>query len=157
MTNIFVLSTVTGVLKDVQRGVTLVELLVVLVVITVALSIVGPSISNSYENWQLRTTGRQLLAMLRFASQNARGGVSSVVCYYKDGELIVARDGSVLKRLPVPGSVNVEPQAPGGAMFLQTGQMLAPHNFTLTNSHGRRMTIRSGPLFGQISLIEGAP
>ena len=140
-----------------QRGVTLVELLVVLVVITVALSFVGPSISNSYENWQLRSTGRQLLAMLRFASQNARNGLGDVICYYKDGELIIAREGSVLRKITVPDSVTVEPQAPRGAMFLQTGQMLTSQDFTLTNPRGRRMTIQSGPLYGQIRLIEGAP
>jgi type II secretory pathway pseudopilin PulG len=134
-----------------------VELLVVMVVIAIALSIVTPTMTNSYDAWQLRSTGRQLLALLRFASENARNGAGSVACYYKDGQLIVSRDGTAVRTLEVPSAITVAPQAPNGALFLPTGQMLSSAEFTLTNQRGRKIAIRSGPLYGQISLIEGAP
>src|SRR5258707_67554 len=128
-----------------MRGVTLVELLVVLVVIGVALSIVAPSMTNSYDAWQLRSTGRELLAILRFAAQNARG--ASLICYYKDGQFVAARDGSVVKKIDIPSSIVVEPKAPRGAMFLPTGQMVSVNEFTLTNQRGKRIVVRSGPLY----------
>src|SRR5947209_7971865 len=55
-----------------DSGITLVELLVVLVILSIALSVVGPSMGNSYENWTLRSAGQKTVALFRFASDVAR-------------------------------------------------------------------------------------
>jgi prepilin-type N-terminal cleavage/methylation domain-containing protein len=140
-----------------QKGVTLVELLVVLVIMAVALSMVSPSMSNSYENWQLRSTGRQVLATLRFASQTARREAVNLTGFYRDHQFFVIRNGVIVKQIDIPESVTLEPAAPLGAAFLPTGQILAAQEFTLTNKRGRKMTIRFGPMAGQLSLSEGTP
>ena len=133
------------------------ELLVVLVITAIALSIVTPSLSNSYEAWRLRSIGGQAIAMLRFASQTARRDATNVAFYYSDHQFKVIRNGTILKVLDVPATITVEPAAPQGAVFLPTGQMVVSAELTLSNQRGRKMIIRSGPLLGQIRLLESTP
>ena len=137
-----------------QEGVTLVEILVVLVIISIALSIVFPSLGNTYENWTLRSTARQAAALFRLASETARRDGAVVSCYYGEHNLVFFRAGSILKELAIPASMTVRPQKPQGAVFLPSGQILAPEKFTFENGRGRKMTIAFGPMAGQISTRE---
>ncbi len=58
--------------SDNSKGVTLVELLVVLVLVSIALSIVMPSFGKTYETWVLRSVSRKTVVLFRFASDTAR-------------------------------------------------------------------------------------
>jgi prepilin-type N-terminal cleavage/methylation domain-containing protein len=137
-----------------QRGVTLVELLVVMVILSIALAIVAPSMSNSYENWMLRSAGRRTVAFFRFASDIARRDGTEVAGYYTDHRFVLSRDGSILKQLEIPPSIQVRPERPHGAVFLPTGQIIAVEPYVLENERGRRMTVEVGPLPGQVSSKE---
>ena len=137
-----------------MRGVTLVELLVVLVILSIALSIVVPSMSNSYENWALRSTGRRTVALFRFASDAARRDGTEIAGYYDDHRLVLLRKGSMFKELAIPTSITVRPERPKGAVFMTTGQIVTPEPFVLESARGRKVTVEFGPLPGQVGLKE---
>jgi len=130
--------------------VTLVELLVVIVIVSMAIGIVGPSISNSYDNWSLRAAGAKTAALFRYASDVARRDGSELAGYYADHRMVLLRKGSIFKELEIPASVTVRPEKPQGAIFLPTGQIIAAGPFVLENKRGRRMILEAGPLPGQV-------
>jgi prepilin-type N-terminal cleavage/methylation domain-containing protein len=137
-----------------MRGVTLVELLVVLVIASIALSIVVPSMSNSYENWTLRSAGRKTVALFRSASDIARRDGTDLAGYYSDHRFVLLRKGSVFKELEIPPTITFRPEKPHGAVFLSTGQIIATDPFVLESQRGRRVTVELGPLPGQVSSKE---
>lgn len=137
-----------------MRGITLVELLVVLVIASIALSIVVPAMSNSYENWTLRSAGLKTAALFRFASDVARRDGADVAGYYSDHRFVLLLKGTIFKELEIPDSITFRPEKPRGAVFLSTGQIVASEKFVLENQRGRRMTIEIGPLPGQVNSKE---
>jgi prepilin-type N-terminal cleavage/methylation domain-containing protein len=140
-----------------HKGLTLVEVLVVLVILSIALAIVAPSTSRSYENWILRTAGLRSVALFRLASDVARRDGTDLAVYYSNHRLIVLRRGSIFRELEVPSSIVVRPEKPRGAVFLPTGQIIASEPFVFENGRGRRMTLELGPLPGQVHAKEEAP
>ena len=138
-----------------QAGVTLIELLVVMVILSIALGITIPSMTNSYQNWILRSAGHQTVALFRFASDVARREGTDVAGYYSEHRFVLVRRGSILKELDVPTSITVRPEKPRGAVFLPTGQILTAEPFVLENERGRRVIVQIGPLPGQVSSKEG--
>ena len=80
-----------------SKGVTLVELLVVLVLVSIALSIVVPSFGKTYETWVLRSVSRKTVVLFRFASDTARRHGSDIAGYYDEHRLVLLENGSVLK------------------------------------------------------------
>ena len=133
-----------------HRGVTLVELLVVMVIISMALAVVAPSLAGSYENWMLRTAGRRTVALFRLASDVARRDGSELAGYYADNRIFLLRKGTIFKQLDIPASITVNPQQPSGAVFLPSGQIIASEPFVFENSRGRRMIVEVGPMLGQV-------
>ena len=137
-------------------GLTLVEVLVVMVILSIALAIVIPSTSRSYENWVLRSAGRRSVALFRYASDVARRDGADIAVYYSNHRLVLLRKGSVFRELEVPSSIMVRPEKPRGAVFLPTGQIIASEPFVFENERGRRMTVEVGPLPGQVRSKEEA-
>ena len=133
------------------------EVLVVIVILSIALAIVVPSTSRSYENWVLRTAGRRSVAMFRFASDVARREGTDLAVYYTNHRLVFVRKGAIFRELEVPSSIMVRPEKPRGAVFLPTGQIIASEPFVFENERGRRMTVEVGPLPGQVRSREEAP
>jgi prepilin-type N-terminal cleavage/methylation domain-containing protein len=139
-----------------SNGVTLVELLVVLVILSIALSIVTPSFNVAYETWVLRTVSRRAVALFRFAADTARHNGGDIAGYYDDHRLVLLQNGSILRAIDIPASVFVSPQKPRGAIFLPTGQIVSSQQFVLENSRGEKASITFGPLPGQVGLKEGS-
>jgi len=133
-----------------QAGVTLMELLFVLVILSIALTTVAPSMANSYENWKLRSAGQRTVALFRFASDVARRDGTDLAGYYSDHRVVLLRNGSIFKQLDIPASITVRPERPRGAVFLPTGQIIVSEPFVLENDRGRRVIVETGPLPGQV-------
>jgi len=137
-----------------DSGVTLVELLVVLVIVSTALTIVTPSMIKSYDNWVLRSTGQKAVALFRFASDAARHEGSDIAVYYTDHRFMLLKNHAVFRELEIPTSVTVRPEKPEAVVFLTTGQIVAPNKaFELENTRGRRVRIQFGDA-SQIRLRE---
>ena len=137
-----------------DRGVTLVEILVVLVIMAIALSIVTPSLGNTYQNWMLRSTGRRAAALFRFAADAARQYGTDIACYYSGHNLVALRNGSVVKRLDIPVFISVQPEKSNGIFALPTGQIVGAERVVLQTDRGRKLTIKFGPLPGQVRTTE---
>lgn len=137
-------------------GVTLVEILVVLVILSIALSVVVPTVGKTYENWVLRSTGRRAAALFRYGEETARRYGANVACYQHNQTLVLSRSGSIIKTLEIPASITVQPQEPKGAFFLPTGQIVASEPFVLQNRRGRKVRVEFGPMPGQVGLKEQA-
>jgi prepilin-type N-terminal cleavage/methylation domain-containing protein len=134
-----------------EQGVTLIELLVVLIVVSMALAIVVPSMSNSYTAWALRSSARKALVLFRLGSDIARKEGTDIAASYADHKIVLTRNGSTIRQLPIPESVTVKPEQPGGVVFLPSGQMIATQPFVFESIRGKKLTIRFGPVIGQIS------
>src|SRR6185369_8092567 len=109
-----------------------------------------PSLTNSYENWVLRSAGRRTVALFRLASDVARRDGSQMAAYYKNGRIVLLRNTSVYKELEIPASITVHPEQPAGAVFLPSGQIVVSEPFVFENSRGRKMIVQVGPLLGQV-------
>ncbi|PYS36282.1 MAG: hypothetical protein DMG14_24960, partial [Acidobacteria bacterium] len=133
-----------------QRGVTLVELLVVMVILSIALAMVVPSMTNSYDNWVLRSAGRRTVALFRFASDVARRDGTEIAGYYAEHRFQLLRKGSIFRQLEVPASITVRPEKPSGVVFLPTGQIIATGPVVLENQRGRKMMVEVGRLPGEV-------
>jgi len=135
-------------------GITLVELLVVMVILSLAIGIVVPSMNNRYEAWMLRNAGRRTAAFFRMASDIARRDGTDIAAYYADHHFRLIRNGQLLRELELPGSVIVQPGKGRAAVFLPTGQIIAPGPFSLENNRGRKIDVQFGPLPGQVDFVE---
>jgi prepilin-type N-terminal cleavage/methylation domain-containing protein len=141
---------------DSQDGVTLVELLVVLVILSIALSIVVPTLASNYERFVLRSAARRTVALFRSASDMAQRSGSDIAGYFDEQHFVLLRNGVLYRQFEMPTSIQVTPSRPGGAVFLSTGQILAAEPFVLKNARGRSAQIVVGSLPGQIVLKEGS-
>ena len=130
------------------------ELLVVLVILSIALGTVAPSMATSYENWKLRSAGRRTVALFRYASDVARRDGTDLTGYYSEHRLVLLRNGSTFKQLEIPASITVRPEKPRGAFFLSTGQIVVSEPFVLENERGRQVILETGPLPGQVNSKE---
>jgi prepilin-type N-terminal cleavage/methylation domain-containing protein len=139
-----------------QAGVTLIELLVVLVIISIALSVVVPTLSNRYDSWNLRFSARRAVALFRLASDTARREGTDIVGYYDDHRLVLQRGGTIYKELNIPSSVELSPRRPKGVVFLSTGQIVATDTFVFSNVRGANIIIEFGPLPGQVQIKEAS-
>jgi prepilin-type N-terminal cleavage/methylation domain-containing protein len=139
---------------SIQRGITLVELLVVLLILSIALAVVVPSVGSSYDNWVLRSAGRRTVTLFRLASDVARREGTDLAGYYENHRVVLLRNGSIFKELEIPLAITVRPERPRGVVFLPTGQIIASESFVFENARGRRMTVDVGPFLGEVAAKE---
>jgi prepilin-type N-terminal cleavage/methylation domain-containing protein len=140
-----------------ESGVTLVELLVVMIIVSIALAVVVPSMGKSYEKWVLQSSARSAVAFLRLASDSARREGVNFAAYYTDHHLVLLRNGSMFKELNIPVSISVRPEKPRSVVFVPTGQIVAAEPYELSDTRGRKVRIEFGPLPGQVGPQEAAP
>jgi len=137
-----------------QKGVTLVEVLVVMIVLAISLAVTVPSVGQSYDNWQLRSTGRRAAAMFRSASGMARRKGSEIAGYYAERKLVLIQQGKTLNALDIPTSITTRPEKPQAVMFLPSGQIISSEPFVFANERGRSVVIEFGPLPGDVRYRE---
>jgi prepilin-type N-terminal cleavage/methylation domain-containing protein len=140
-----------------DRGLTLVEVLVVMVIVAIALGVTAPSMANAYDNWILRSAGRSAAAMFRQASDVARREGAELTGYYANGRVMIAKNGKIERELEIAPSIKVQPEKPRGVVFLPTGQIVASEPFTFENSRGRRLIVEIDPLPGRLVVREEMP
>lgn len=138
-----------------NRGITLIELVVVMVLISLGLAIVGPSVTAGYENLVLQTTGRRVASAFRSSKLEARERQIPIAAVFRPQAVVFLEDGRVLRELSLPAQVRV--QSIGSFptfVFLPTGQVLGPAAVELVNSRGRTTRIVIGPAIGSVRIEE---
>jgi general secretion pathway protein H len=146
------------------KGVTLVELLVVMALASILLAIVFPAVGSGLGTLELRSAARKLAAAARYAHDQAvyRRKTYQLEIDGGAGAIGVADlEGKDARRFELPGSVRIEILTPGDGVgnsqerryfFLADGA--APSfNVRLANSR-RSLLVESDPLTGAARVRE---
>jgi Tfp pilus assembly protein FimT len=149
-------------------GITLIELVVVMALLTFVTAIVTPSFSRQLDNFAVRSTGKQLVTMFRRAQVQAKANQTPIWAVYENRRFVFHRGQSILQSLELPPGVNVVPrtaardgvtQSQGNELvfsFLPSGQTVGPAEFSISNARGREGTVRFGGLLDSVEFVEGS-
>jgi len=132
-----------------ERGITLVELLVVMVLIAIISGIVGPPVANRLENLSLQTTASQLVAAFRKAQAEARVSQTPVAATYSAHQFHFLKGTKEIGTFSLP--VSISPSFESGSdtsIFLPSGQIAGLDHLQLLNRNGRKAVIGLGFISG---------
>ncbi len=149
-----------------NRGFSLLELIVVVVLIAAASAIVLPSFSGVFTNLQVETAGRDMATVMKQARSFAIGRqrpfrvMIALNEYSREAvEYILADEyGRAMKVFPLPDGVRFvsesrpEGTLPGGVSFYPSGRS-SGGVFYLSNAQGRKVRIVVDPITG-FSVVE---
>ena len=137
-------------------GISLIETLVVVALVALAAAFVGPSIGAGLENMTLRSTGRQIVSVLRRTQADARMRQETLAVRVEDGEAVLLSAGSS-RRTALDASIRIGDGAPVTYVLLGSGQIVGPERLELENRRGRRGAVELGPAPGAVRFVEEAP
>lgn len=137
-------------------GISLIETLVVVALVALAAAFVGPSIGAGLENMTLRSTGRQIVSVLRRTQADARMRQESLAVRVEDGEAVLIGAGSS-RRTALDASIHIGDGDPVTYLLLGSGHIVGPERLELENRRGRRGVVELGPAPGAIRFVEEAP
>ena len=131
------------------RGITLVELMVVMVLIAILSGIVGPAIARRFENLSLQTNATQLAAKFRKAQAEARITQTPVAATYRGHAFHFLRGTKEIGSFPLASSIS--PIFENGLdtfLLLPSGQIAGPEQLQLLNQNSRKAVIELSFLNG---------
>jgi prepilin-type N-terminal cleavage/methylation domain-containing protein len=134
-------------------GISLIELLVVMALLGLAATLVAPSIGGGLDNLILRSTGRQLVSVLRQVQAEARTRQTTLAARVEDGRIVLVEDGGV-RIVDLNSSIRIGGGTEASYVVLGSGQIIGPERLVLENGRGRRGALLLGPLPGQIHFVE---
>ena len=139
-----------------QRGFSLFELIVVLVLISLAAALVMPSFSRGLKGLELETTGRDLITRMKHARSQAiaKQKVFRIILFQDENgpqHYIFADEfEQEIRRVSLPKGVSIqleEQEFPLKISFYPNGRSSGA-TFVLRNEQGRRMPIWVDPITG---------
>jgi prepilin-type N-terminal cleavage/methylation domain-containing protein len=142
-----------------RRGVTLMELMVVLVIITLIVGISFPSTIAGMENLRLSAGARSVAAFMNVAANRAerRQQAIELSISVKDNTVIMqSAEGGFVKRLGLPSGITVqavwpalsEPSDEPRRFLLQPGGVPPRIGIEIANRRGGRRIVRLNPVTG---------
>src|SRR5262245_13780077 len=144
-----------------HTGITLIELVVVMALLTFITAIVTPSFSRQLDNFAVRSTGKRLVTMFRRAQVEAKVNQTPIWAVYENRRFVFHRGQAIFQSFELPQGVNVVPR-PGEQRdelvfsFLPSGQTVGPVAFSISNARGREGTVRFGGLLDSIEFVESS-
>ena len=144
-----------------KRGITLVELVVVVVIIAIAAVLVAPSIGRWLPNYRLRGAARDIVSTLRTAQMKAvstnrqyqvsfNQGVGSYILQYQNTGGVWVNEGA---NQVLPSGIQITGITfPGNNATFNTNSSSSTGSLTLTNSKGDKKTITLTPSTGRVQL-----
>ena len=144
-----------------HSGITLIELVVVMALLTFVTAIVTPSFSRQLDNFAVRSTGKRLVTLFRRAQVEAKVNQTPIWAVYESRRFVFYRGPSIFQSLELPQGVNVVPRATDQSdelvfSFLPSGQTVGPSSFSISNARGREGTVRFGGLLESVEFVEAA-
>lgn len=140
------------------RGITLIELMVVMALLSMATLLVGPAVGSGVDNLLLHSTGRQLVSAFRLAQTEAKLEQQELVAVVNGGQFLFLKDSRTVRVVTLPTSIEVLPSPDTPTyIFLGSGQILGPARLELLNRRGRRGVLMLGPAPGAIQFREERP
>ena len=137
------------------RGITLIEMLVVLVLIGLMASLVGPAVAQRFDAIALQTTATELAAQLRRAQAVARAEQVPVAMTYSDHVFRFWKTQKPVAAYNLPVSISPVAHDLPAYVFLPSGQIIGADALELQNGRGRKISIKADFLSG-ISVKFGA-
>jgi len=132
-----------------SRGITLLELMVVIVLMAIISGIVGPTIANRLETLTLRTTATQLAAQFKKAQAQARVSQTMVGAVYSEHEFRFLQGQKQIGSFLLPDSIS--PSFDNGNdtfILFPSGQIAGPERLQLVDQSGKKAVIELNFLQG---------
>src|SRR5215813_12246126 len=102
------------------RGITLIEMLIVMGILAVAMALVGPSTSAGLDNLMLTSAGQQIVSTFRAAQTNARATGEPIFGTYTETDIRFIKADRVYQTVVFPRGVRVvATQEPATVVFLE--------------------------------------
>ena len=130
------------------RGITLIEMLVVMVVIGLAASVAGPAIASRFDTIALQTTATELAAQLRRAQAVARADQVPVAMTYSKHAFRFWKTEKAVASYNLPASISPVASDIPTYVFLPSGQIIGADSLDLQNDRGRKISIKTDLLNG---------
>ena len=125
-------------LKRRPRGITLIELMVVVGLLVLAMTLVGPAVGNTVDNMRFRTFGRDLQHSFRTAQAQARIAQDEYsIALDADRFIVFNREEEILEEILLPVGISVESGPDVVYVVSRSGQILGPERLGFTSSTGR--------------------
>ena len=141
-----------------HTGITLIELVVVMALLTFITAIVTPSFSRQLDNFAVRSTGKRLVTMFRRAQVEAKVNQTAIWAVYEQRRFVFHRGQAIFQSLELPQGIKVVPGTAGEDelvfSFLPSGQTVGPPAVSISNAHGREGTVRFGGLLDSVEFVE---
>jgi prepilin-type N-terminal cleavage/methylation domain-containing protein len=137
-----------------SRGVTLIELIVVMALVAVMLGVVGPSLSGSIDNLVLSSESRRVLSAFRMAQTTARTSGQPVFATHNETSLQFLKSDHAYQTINMPSGVRfVSTDKEPPVVFLDSGQIVGPDSLDMINGRGRRVRLSIDHSTGLIKLV----
>lgn len=139
-----------------NRGITLVELMVVMALLGLTTAIVAPQFSRGLDKFVLRSAGGRLAVLFRHAQIEARAGQIPIAAVYENNRFVLYRNQEVLRTFALPAGIDIA-NASGRELtlvFLGSGLMVGPSEISISNARGRKGTLHLGVIMGPIEFHE---
>jgi prepilin-type N-terminal cleavage/methylation domain-containing protein len=143
--------------KGFERGVTLVELLIVMVLLASTAALVAPAFSRGLDNFSLRSTGKRLAAEFRRAQLEARLSQNNIWVAFNEGRFAFHRGDAIERIFELPSGIEIVRQGIGESIvytFLGSGQVVGPRRISLINTRGRTASLRLGGILDLVEYVE---
>ena len=136
-----------------MKGITLVELVVVMAIVAILLTFAGPPMSAGLDNILLQSTGQRALAAFRLAQNTARSSGQRVLALQNGENLNFVREDKIYQTLELPSGIrmNAEDRI---FVFLESGRIIGPDALELTNARGRQVRLLVDRAHGTVKLAK---
>ena len=123
-------------------GITLIELLIVMALLSLAAAFAGPAVGAGLDSMSLRSTVLQQRTLaIRVAN----------------GELVLVSDDGTSRVLELNSGITLAGADESTYLFYGSGQISGPARLEFENRRGRRMALVLGPEPGHFDLDDGTP
>ncbi len=136
-------------------GITLIELLIVMSLLSLAAAFAGPAVGAGLETMSLRSTVLQVASNFRRVQADARAQQRTLAIRVANGELVLVSDDGTSRVLELNAGITLAGADESTYLFYGSGQISGPARLEFENRRGRRMALVLGPEPGHIDFDEG--